>query len=171
MYSTFDKIDFFVFEKIIHRVKCKFLDKTMPFITHLGDLGLVWIVVILLLLINRETRQKGVFCAITLFLATISCNLVFKSIFKRVRPFEREDNIKLLITPPTTSSFPSGHTTSSFAVASAIFAFDKKFGALALFGAILIGFSRMYLYVHYPSDIIGGVFLGLICTLLTYIVF
>ena len=99
-----------------------------------------------------------------LVLDMILCNGVLKHVFARVRPCEVNTTIQLLVPRPSDFSFPSGHTAASFAaVAALFFAGQKKLWKPALVLAILIAFSRLYLYVHYPTDILGGIAVGVLC--------
>ena len=88
-------------------------------------------------------------------------NMILKPLVARMRPFTVNTAIELLIPPPTDFSFPSGHTYASFASATAICRNNRKIGVPALILASLIAFSRLYLYVHYPSDVLGGAVVGL----------
>lgn len=99
-----------------------------------------------------------------LVLDMILCNGVLKHVFARVRPCEVNTTIQLLVPRPSDYSFPSGHTAASFAaVAALFFAGQKKLWKPALVLAVLIAFSRLYLYVHYPTDILGGIVVGVLC--------
>lgn len=138
---------------------CDAMDKLMIFFSEIGGIGLVWIVITLILLIIKKYRKAGFTAALALVLGLIVCNLLLKNIIMRDRPFELTD-VELLIDTPGDHSFPSGHATSSFAAATALFMANKKFGIFAWPVAALTAFSRMYLYVHFPSDILAGALLG-----------
>lgn len=134
----------------------------MPFITHLGSGGLLWLVVAAVMLVRKETRATGIVMILAIALSGIFTNLIIKPLFNRPRPFQSYP-VEILIGPPLGSSFPSGHTTASFAgaVAYAIMRRDKLRWAL-LFMAVLISFSRLYLFVHYPSDVLVGMIIGIL---------
>ncbi len=138
------------------------LDFIMPGITALGDIGIVWILATVLLLCFKKTRRIGVAAAIALLFSLLVTNLIVKPIFDRIRPFEANGFTGLLVEPPTDPSFPSGHTSASFAAATAMVLYSRKIGIPALVLAVLIAFSRMYLYVHYPSDVAVGMLIGLL---------
>ena len=148
----------------------------MILLTRLGDLGMVWIFIGLVLMICPSSRKLGKLVLIALLLNFIICNLILKPTFSRVRPFEINDTINMIIKKPKDYSFPSGHTSASFTVVFGLYYGFKTKGfryARYLFYpslvlAVLISFSRMYLYVHYPSDIIAGVVLGFACSYFTY---
>ena len=137
------------------------LDRLMVGITTLGDSGLIWIVLCLILLFFRRTRQTGVAVAIALILGALCTNVILKNWVARTRPFELAEGIRLLVERPHDFSFPSGHTTASFAAAAA-FWFRRERGRLpVLILACLISFSRLYLFVHYPTDVLAGVGIGM----------
>ena len=148
------------------------LDKIFTFITHLGDEGILWIALALILMCFRKTRKIGIVMGMALIFGLLFGNLTLKNIFQRPRPFDTPgallDGDSLLIPRPGEYSFPSGHTTSSFAAAFGIFFFHKKWCIPALVIAALIAFSRLYVYVHFPSDILGGTLLGFACALLAW---
>ena len=91
------------------------------------------------------------------------CNLILKPLVARIRPYDVNTAVQLLVSKPVDYSFPSGHTAASFASVVALFmAGERKLWKPALVLAVLIAFSRLYLYVHYPTDVLGGLILGLI---------
>ena len=148
----------------IQSLRNPLLDIIMLFFTRLGDVGFIWIVLSIILLLKEKTRQVGIMMLIALCLNVLLCNGILKHLFARVRPCDINTSIHLLVSRPTDYSFPSGHTSASFtAVAVLYFMKSKKLFKASLILAVLIAFSRMYLYVHYPSDILGGVVVGMVC--------
>ena len=146
---------------IQHLLRNEFLDAVMPFISSLGNAGIFWILLTVVLLIIPKTRKAGVASAIALVLMLVTGNMILKPLIARLRPFTVNTAIELLIPPPSDFSFPSGHTFASFASATAILKNNRRLGIPAIILAVLIAFSRLYLYVHYPTDILGGVLVGL----------
>lgn len=153
------EFDFILLNFIRDNLSGNFLDYLMKFITHLGDGGGIWVISAITLLCFRKTRRAGIWLAIALAVAAVLGDIVLKNIFTRMRPFAAA-NVPIIINPPGSYSFPSGHTGSSFAAATVLSGFYKKWAVLFYTVAALIAFSRVYLYVHYPSDIVGGVILG-----------
>ena len=143
--------------------RCAPLDMTMPLITKLGDGGIFWIICSLVLTIWPKTRKMGIAMALSLGLEVLCCNVLLKPFIARLRPSDVNTAVALLIPRPEDFSFPSGHTGAAFAAASALFFSQGSrmagIGAFAL--ASLIGFSRLYLYVHYPTDVLAGALLGI----------
>lgn len=140
------------------------LDTVLVFITRLGDNGLIWILLAAALLLFGKTRKYGVVLATALLIDLILCNLVLKNLVARIRPYDVNTEITLLVNRLHDYSFPSGHTAASFtAVAALWFAGQKRFSLIVLILAVLIAFSRLYLYVHYPTDVLGGVVIGILC--------
>lgn len=148
-------------------IKCEPLDFIMPMITKLGDNGIIWIVLTLILLVFKRHRKWGIAMALSLFLCFIVGNLTLKPLIARIRPYEVITGIELLISKPHDFSFPSGHTMTSFAGAWVVFCANKKWGIAALVLASLIAFSRMYLFVHYPTDIIVGMVMGILFAIIS----
>lgn len=142
-----------------------FLDEFFSAVTHLGDAGMVWIVLALGLLCFRKTRPLGVCMALALIFDLLLCNLCLKPLIDRPRPFALRE-IALLIDAPHDASFPSGHTAVSFAAAGVLALRKSKLAIPALVLAAIIAFSRLYLYVHFPTDVLGGMLVGIICALL-----
>ena len=141
----------------------------MPYVTRLGDSGVVWIVLAVFLLFGRKYRKAGIALLCALLLDILICNGLLKPFFARLRPCAVDTAARLLIARPADFSFPSGHAASSFAAASALyFSGQRKLWKPALVLAALIAFTRLYLYVHYPSDVLGGMLLGTLFGYLGY---
>lgn len=136
-------------------------DMVMPFITGIGNIGAVWILLAVVLLIIPKTRKSGAVLAAALCVDVVLCNGILKNLFGRIRPCDVNTSVQLLIMRPDDFSFPSGHTAASFAAVTALMmAGEQKLWKPALALAVLIAFSRLYLYVHYPTDILGGMIVG-----------
>ena len=132
----------------------------MSLFSLLGDDGMVCIALAALLLLFPKTRRAGEAMALAVVLCLFSGNLFLKPIVARVRPYEANQLVGLLVPPLGDFSFPSGHTFSCVAAAFVLFHYHKKAGIAAWLAAALMAFSRLYLYVHYPTDILGGLLLG-----------
>lgn len=145
----------------IQKLHSDWLDPIMIFFTNLTNHGEIWIAIAVILLCFKKTRKCGLTMGVALILMQICGNVILKQIFTRSRPCWIDPSVTLLIECPTSYSFPSGHTYSSFAGAFTIFYYHKKAGGFALLLASIIAFSRMYLFVHYPTDILGGILFGL----------
>ncbi|MCD7808628.1 MAG: phosphatase PAP2 family protein [Erysipelotrichaceae bacterium] len=152
----------------IQNIRTSFLDQIMIFITHLGSAGIIWIILTTILLLYPKTRKIGIILTIALFIDLLLCNIILKNIVARPRPFNINTAIELIINAPTDYSFPSGHTSASFSVVSVLYILKHQLWKPSLILAIMIAFSRMYLYVHYPTDIIGGIICGIVCGYLGY---
>ncbi len=155
------QIDFNILDWI-QTIRTPALDAFFSFVTHLGDEGIIWIVTAVIMLCFKKTRKCGIMMGVSLIIGTIIGNLALKNIIARERPFvQNPDMMKnLIIHAPSSYSFPSGHTLSSIESATAIFLCNKKWGIPAITLAFLIGISRCYLYVHFPTDVIVGAILG-----------
>ncbi len=160
MISLIQKFDSSILLYIKANMHGTIMDKVMVISTYLGNGGIVWIIIIVLLMISKKYRRIGFMALAALVLSTILGDVVLKNVVKRIRP----SAINLLIAKPLSYSFPSGHTTSSFAVAGVLARYFKNYAFEFLSLASLIAFSRLYLYVHYPTDVLGGIVLGLICS-------
>lgn len=144
------------------------LDKIMVGITTLGDAGAIWIILGIILLFMKKTRKCGILMLISIALGALAGNVILKNVIARPRPCWVNPDIALLIPNPHDFSFPSGHTLASFEAAIIIFLHNKKWGSLSLVLASLIAFSRMYLFVHFPTDIVGGIALATIISMIVY---
>ena len=155
-----------ILEWIASNLQSPFMDAVMPIITLLGDAGIFWIAVAVVLLFIPKYRKAGISMGIALIMGLIVCNLTMKPLFQRPRPYDYQllhfgKEIKLLIEAQHDFSFPSGHTLASFEAAIALAIHNKKMGIPALVLACLIAFSRLYLYVHYPTDVLFSVAMGI----------
>ena len=158
--NFFNPYEIELLHSLQNTVQCGFLDRLTPLITSLANYGFFWIVLAAVLLLFKRTRAIGCSMAIALILGLIVGNLILKPLTARIRPYDFDPSILLLIPPEHEYSFPSGHTLASFEGAVAIFLYNRKFGSAALVLAVLIGFSRLYLMVHYPLDVFTGAILG-----------
>ena len=153
-----------ILDWIAAHLQCGFLDFIMPCITLLGDGGIFWIACAVILLFTKKYRKTGLGMGAALILGLIVCNMILKPWVGRIRPYDLQERlgntIPLLIERQHDFSFPSGHTFASFEAATVLMLHNKKLGIPALILACLIAFSRLYLYVHYPTDVITSVILG-----------
>lgn len=146
----------------IQNIRTPVGDAVMCFITKLGNAGMIWIVLAVILLLIPKTRKSGLVMMAALCIELVVCNGILKNLFARIRPCDVNTQIQLLIARPDDFSFPSGHTAASFAAVAALyFSGERKLWKPALILACLIAFSRLYLYVHYPTDILGGILVGI----------
>lgn len=155
----------------LQHLRTPFGDVFMPFVSSLGNAGIIWILLAIVLLLIPKTRKAGWLVFIALLFDVVYCNLILKNVFHRTRPYDINTAVQLLIAKPIDFSFPSGHTAASFAAVTALFfTKNKKMWIPALVLACLIAFSRMYLYVHFPTDILGGVAIGVLSGLCSFAV-
>ena len=152
--------DWSILHWIQHTLVCPALDFLMPKITLLGNGGAIWLLAAVVLLITKKYRRYGVFLLAGLAAGVLSGNVVLKNLIARPRPCWLDTSVPLLIANPTDYSFPSGHTLSSVIGATILTKADRRFGYAVIPLAALIAFSRLYLYVHFPTDILGAVVLG-----------
>ena len=169
--SRRERFDIFVLEYIKENFNGPKIDKIMVGFTMLGELGVFWGVVGLILTLQDKYRNNGAMVFVALFVTTIMGEGIIKNIVKRHRPCEEINEKDMVIKKPLSYSFPSGHTASSFAVAGVLVRCFSIWGIVFLLIASLIAFSRMYLYVHYPTDIVAGITLGLLCSQFTLYMF
>ena len=144
-------------------LRCGFLDTATVFLSYLTTSGIIWIVLGVILLFFRRTRTAGIVLLAALALGYLTGDVLLKHIVNRPRPFTVNTDIVLLIKPPTGSSFPSTHCTLAAASTTVLLARKRLLGFIALVLTICIAFSRMYLYVHYPTDVMCGLLLGILC--------
>ena len=144
------------------------LDWIMMAFSFICEHGEIWILLGIIMLFFRKTRKGGIVMLSALAFSFLVNNIALKNMFARTRPFDmpqalvtRADLIAMGAKVPGDMSFPSGHAAASFSSATALLWFDKKhFGFAAIAVAVIIAFSRLYLYIHYPTDILGGIIGG-----------
>ena len=164
MFDFIQNIDISIIEKVYrfqHNLNSEWFNKVMIFFTILGDNGIIWIAIALTLFLNRKYRKIGLFSIISLIICALLVNVILKPLIHRPRPFSELADITLLIKAPKDYSFPSGHTAASFVMVYIFFRHIKKYFIPVFITGILITFSRMYLSVHFPSDIIAGIIIGI----------
>ena len=137
--------EFAILNGIQESCRCAFLDAVLPFLSSLSNHGEIWIAL-----------------ALVLLLEFICCNGILKPLIARPRPCDLNDAVRLLIPRPGDDSFPSGHSGISFAAVGALFAAKSRLWVPAFVLALIIAFSRLYLYVHWPSDVLAGAALGIL---------
>lgn len=161
-----EQFDLPILEWIAEHLHCAFLDTLMPLITVLGNGGIFWIALAVVMMLIPKYRKTGFSMGLALLMGLLVCNLTLKPLVARMRPYDYQlqyfsKSISLLIAAPHDYSFPSGHTIASFEGAVALLLYDRKLGLPAVILAALIAFSRLYLYVHYPTDVLASLVLGI----------
>ena len=164
LYNCALSFDLPILDWIQANLQSGFMDKFMPFITVFGDAGIFWMVISALFVVFPKTRKTGLGMAFAMVIGLVVCNMTLKPLVARIRPYDLQAElgvtIRLLCDAQHDFSFPSGHTIASFEAAVALTIHNRKLGIPAMILAVLIAFSRMYLYVHYPTDVLASVVLG-----------
>ena len=153
---------------LIANMRTDLLDTMLPMISSFGDKGIGWIVLSVILTCIPRYRKAGITMGLALIFCLLIGNMTLKPLIARPRPYTYFPEMTLLIAPLADFSFPSGHTFASFASATALFLYHKKAGIAAYILAAIIAFTRLYLYVHFPSDVIAGMLLGIFSGWLAY---
>ena len=136
-----------------------FLDTVMPYISSLARTGEFWILLAVILLCFKKTCKAGVAMGIAMACGYLIGNMGLKNLFARTRPYDMIE-VDLLVAKLHDFSFPSGHTLVSVEAATALWYYHRRWGIAALVLAALIAYSRLYLFVHYPTDVVAGVIMG-----------
>ncbi len=147
---------------VYDNIRCAFLDMLMPVITLFGESGIFFICIALVLMLFKRTRKTGFMLAVSLIIGLVVCNITLKPIFARPRPYTVRTDVIMLVEVLNDYSFPSGHTVAAFESATVFLMRKRKVGIAFLVLAILIAFSRLYLYVHYPTDVLCGMIIGIL---------
>ena len=170
--SAITELDFSILDAL-QKIHTPVLNVILMVFTYLGDAGAVWILMSIIFLCIKKLRGLGGTMATALILELLVSECIIKNLVARERPFNVRSWIEVYpyVIKPGSYSFPSGHTCCSFAAATVIFCYNKKAGIAAYAVAAVIGFSRNYFYLHYPTDVlcgaVEGVLLGLIAVFIT----
>ena len=160
MTEQIQAFDFAILDGIQNSLACDFLDVLMPLISFLGNGGLIYFLTAGVMLIFRRYRACGVNILLFMAIGAVAASLILKPLIARDRPCWINEAHEMLVAVPQDFSFPSGHTLHAFGLATVAMFYDKRIGIPALIFAVLMGFSRMYLYVHFPTDVLCGAILG-----------
>lgn len=167
--KTLTEADFKILDFIQTHLRTPFFDGFFKFFTMLGNMGFFWILCAIILLILKKYRKTAFFAICSMILAFIIFQGILKPLVNRQRPFVQNPDFIQIIKPPFSSSFPSGHSAIAFAFTSSLFLSKTKLWIFAFVISVLIAFSRIYLYVHFPSDVISGIVLGILCAVLVFL--
>ena len=174
-------------------IRSDFLNPIMKVLTHSGDKGILLIVLILALLFIPRTRAIGIMSTISIVIEALLNNVLLKNLIARTRPYDEIEGLINLVGRQSDYSFPSGHTGAAFAVAGAMLVVAlfglpmiektgefkredpsltfKLISVILIMYATLLAFSRMYVGVHYPTDVLCGLLLGLGTSAVAYLIY
>ena len=168
MFELITQIDHSILVFIQENLRFDWLTEPTIFVSHLGDHGKIWIVLCLVLLLFKRTRKAGICGLLALLINLLITNVTLKPMIGRIRPYEQFNDLLLLLEKQKDFSFPSGHTSSSFAAAWAIFSVHRTdvnkrtiLGIVSMILAIWIAWSRLYVAVHFPTDVLAGAVIGI----------
>ena len=166
--SAIQALDERVLRWIAANLRVSWLNGPVVLFSTLGNAGLLFVVATLVLLAFKRTCRLGLHTAAGLIVDVLAVNATIKPLVSRARPWVVMEGFQTLTRSSDPNSFPSGHTCAAFAFAAAIWVAtpNKKIRAAALIVAVLMGLSRLYVGVHFPSDVLAGVVIGSLCGLL-----
>lgn len=167
--SFIQAIDSFL-PRVLESIANPFWDSFMVFVSHLGDAGFVWIIVVLTLLISKKYRKVGIIAAVSLTVCFVTGNYLIKPLVGRIRPCNLYPDLRMIVPCLTDYSFPSMHTATAFSVSAVLFRHNKLMGIPAIILSVFIALSRVYLNLHFATDIVCGALYGIIFALFTDIV-
>ncbi|MDD4245355.1 MAG: phosphatase PAP2 family protein [Candidatus Methanomethylophilaceae archaeon] len=144
-------------------------DALMIFVTHTADLSAVWVLIALILMLDKRTRRAGFLVLVAIALCHVLNDMVLKEVLGRPRPFLAGTGYLPLVNA-SGYSMPSGHASGSFAAATVMMLYSRKAGAMAILYASLVAFTRLYAFAHYPSDVIAGAVLGIACAVSVFLI-
>ena len=156
---------------MVQSLRCGFLDSFVIYLSYVTTSGIIWVVLGVMMLFIRKTRSTGIILLSSLALVFLTGDLFLKHVINRARPFSVNPDIVLLTKTPSGASFPSTHSCLAAASTVVLFAKNKILGFVALALTVCIAFSRLYLYVHYPTDVLAGLLLGILCAFLVLHIF
>ena len=165
------QLDFAILDWFQVNLRCDFLDFLMPIVTLYAEKGIFLIGIGVVLLLFRSHRAGGAAVLAGLTGGLLIGNLALKNLIARSRPCWINTGVSMLVSVPTDYSFPSGHTLHCFIAATVLMYYDRRLGIPALVMAVLVGFSRLYLYVHFPTDVLAGAALGVGIGIITVMIF
>lgn len=158
------KFDFGILDWIQGNLRCAFLDRFFPAFTFLGEKGWFFILTAVILLCIPKTRKWGACLVVSLLLGLIFGNGLIKNMVGRTRPYDQVENFVLLVKKLSDYSFPSGHTLAAFEFLTVVCLspVKRRVKVVAVLFGVMMAFSRLYLYVHFPTDILCAVGLGIL---------
>ncbi len=171
MIDFITQIDFSILNFIQNMLRCDFLDAVMKFFSYIGEGGIIWLAISVPMLFFRKSRSWGIMMIVSMLIAFITGELIIKNVVCRYRPFIDLNISNLPVLHASGFSFPSSHSSTGFAAATVLFRMNKKYGTAAIVLACIISFSRLYNYVHFPSDVLAGILLGIGSALLVCFAF
>ena len=163
MIESITALDLSILDFIRNTLSSPVADIIMKCLTYSIEYGAMAILVFIVMMFVKKMRKTGFAVMGATLSVLLFGELILKHIVCRPRPFVVNSAIDIIIKAPSGFSFPSSHTATCFAMATAIYLFHKRLGIIAYVYAALVAFSRMYLYVHYPSDVFCGVIIGICC--------
>ncbi len=166
--EVIQNFDFAILDGIQNIMQCGFFDKLMPVISFIGG-GIIWVIFGLCFLFNKRYRFNGIRLITAFTITVLITEFLIKPFFMRERPFMMNTEHFLIVSEPFGSSFPSAHSSSSFASAMQFFGISKKAGIIASIAAAAVAFSRLYLYVHFPTDVFAGILIGVAFGMIVFI--
>lgn len=158
-----------VLDYIREHFSCAILDKILPILSSLVDAGIIWIALAIIFLFFRKTRKTGFTMGAALLLGLIVGNLILKPLIDRTRPYDYKE-VELIVKALDDASFPSGHTLACFEAAFALLFSKNKLWIPALVLSFVVAFARLYLYVHFPTDVLAGALLGILFAFIGYLI-
>ncbi|MBR6558688.1 MAG: phosphatase PAP2 family protein [Clostridia bacterium] len=169
--NYFNEFEIPILDWIQNTFSCPFLDAVIPVLSSLVDGGIIWIALAVVMLFFRKTRKAGLTVGLALIFGLLTVNLMMKPMVARIRPYDFNAGADLIVGSLSDFSFPSGHVIASFEASVALLLCKKKsIGIPAIIFAVIIAFSRMYLYVHYPTDVLASIILGTGYAIIAYFV-